>query len=611
MSYTKEKPRADQIVFGFHKIVGGVLSVMLGLWATLASASQVILQLPPDAQGLDGHLRAASLSIETAAQDDATPQDIMAAARADYGRLTAALYQVGHYSGVISILVDGREAASISPLAEARAVSQIVIQVAPGPLFTFAEATVTPLAPNTELPEDFAAGRPAFSGFIGDAARASVLSWREAGHAKADIRDQGLTANHRNAQLSARITIDPGPRLRFGNLIVTNPGNVRPERVVEIAGLPTGEVYSPEDLQRASQRLRRTGAFSSVVLEDAETIRPVNTLDVNATLADAPPRRIGFGAELSSLEGLTLSGFWLHRNLFGGAERLRLDAEVAGIGGESGGIDYSVGFRYDRPATFTPDTSLFFSGRLEQLDEPDFRERSGRIGGGVAHIFSDKLDGELGIAYQFTDIRDAFGSRELSHILLPSRLTYDSRDVELNATEGAIAEVEFMPFVGLDNDAAGARIFLDVRSYVSLTEDNRFVFATRGQIGSVAGARAFEVPPGLLFFSGGAGTVRGQDFKSLGIPFLPGLQIGGRSFAAISAELRANITGPWGAVGFVDYAKVSRGSVFDGFTDDHAGAGFGVRYDTGLGPIRVDIATPIGSNAGENFELYVGIGQAF
>ena len=595
----------------YHKIVGGCLGVMLGLWVTLAWATDVILQLPPGAQGLDGHLRGASLSIETAAKDDATPQDIMAAARADYGRLAAALYEVGYYSGVISVLVDGREAANVSPLADARAVSQIVIRVEPGPLFTFAEATVAPLAPGTELPEGFAPGRPAFSGFIGDAARAGVQAWRDAGHAKVDIRDQGLTADHRNANLSARITLAPGPRLSFGNLIVTNPGAVRADRVVEIAGLPTGEVYSPDELETASQRLRRTGAFSSVVLEDADTIRPVNTLDINATLTDAPPRRIGFGAELSSLEGLALSGFWLHRNLFGGAERLRLDAEVSGIGGDSGGIDYSLGFRYDRPATFTPDTSLFLSGRLEQLDEPDFRERSGRIGGGVAHIFSDKLDGELGIAYQFTDIRDAFGSRELSHILLPSRLTYDSRDVELNATEGAFAELEFTPFVGLDNDAAGARIFVDVRSYVSLTADDRFVFATRGQIGSVSGARAFEVPPGMLFFSGGAGTVRGQDFKSLGIPFLPGIQIGGRSFAAVSAELRANITGPWGAVGFVDYAKVSRGSVFDGFTDDHAGAGFGVRYDTGLGPIRVDIATPIGSNAGENFELYVGIGQAF
>ncbi len=593
------------------RIMGCLLGALIGVWSSLASATEVFLRLPPAAQGLDGQLRGASLSVETAAKEDATPQDIMAAARADYGRLSAALYEVGHYGGVISILVDGREAASISPLAEARVISQIVIQVEPGPLFTFSKASVAPLAPGTELPEEFAPGRPAFSGFIGDAARAAVTGWRDAGHAKVDIRDQGLTADHRNSQLSAQITLAPGPRLTFGNLIVTNPGNVRPERVVEIAGLPTGQVYSPEELKRASERLRRTGAFSSVVLEDAETVRPLNTLDINATLTDATPRRIGFGAELSSLEGLALSGFWLHRNLLGGAERLRLDAEISGIGGDSGGIDYSVGFRYDRPATFSPDTSLFLTGRAQQLEEPDFRERSVRLGAGVTHVFSDKLDGELGIAYQFSDVRDGFGSRQLEHILLPSRLTYDSRDVELNATKGAFAELDFTPFVGLDNDAAGARVFLDVRGYQSFGEDSRFVFAARGQIGSVAGARAFEVPPDMLFFSGGAGTVRGQDFKSLGIPFLPAIQIGGRSFAAVSAELRASIKGPWGAVGFVDYAKVSRGSFFDGFTDDHAGAGFGVRYDTGLGPIRVDVATPIGSNAGENFELYVGIGQAF
>jgi len=30
-----------------------------------------------------------------------------------------------------------------------------------------------------------------------------------------------------------------------------------------------------------------------------------------------------------------------------------------------------------------------------------------------------------------------------------------------------------------------------------------------------------------------------------------------------------------------------------------------------VGPIRVDLATPIGENAGENLELYIGIGQAF
>ncbi len=199
----------------------------------------------------------------------------------------------------------------------------------------------------------------------------------------------------------------------------------------------------------------------------------------------------------------------------------------------------------------------------------------------------------------------------MEHILFPSKLTYDSRDEELNAKEGWFGQLELTPLIGLDNDALGARTYLDLRSYIGFGEDDRFVFATRGQVGSVSGARTFEVPPEMLFFSGGAGTVRGQDYQSLGIPVSPTLQVGGRSFAAISAELRAQVKGPWGAVGFVDVATVASGSLFDGFTDEHAGAGFGVRYDTGLGPIRVDLATPIGSNAGENFELYVGIGQAF
>ena len=593
------------------KIVAFLPGAMVVFWVNATAATEVFLQLPPDAQGLEDHLTSAASSFEAVEREGATPQDIMAAARADYGRVAAALYEVGYYGGVISILVDGREAADISPLAQARSVGQILIRVQPGPLFTFSDTSIEPLPTGTELPEAFVPGNAAFSGIIKDATGASVEAWQDAGHAKVKIRDQNLTADHRNARLSTRITLEPGPRLVFGELVVQSTGNVRPERIVEIAGLPTGQLYTPQELKRASERLRDTGAFSSVVLEGADTVRPINTLDVNATLSDAKPRRIGFGAELSSLEGVSLSTFWLHRNLFGGAERLRFDASIERIGGTTDGEDYLLSFLYERPATFSPDTTLIIGGGIQQLETEDYRERSVRLGGGVKHKFSDKLKGELGIVYQYSDIDDAFGSRQLEHILLPGKLTYDSRDVELDATEGGFAELELTPFVGLDNDAAGARIFLDMRSYIGLDEDSRFVFATRGQIGSITGARTSEVPPEMLFFSGGAGTVRGQEYESLGIPLTPTLQFGGRSIAVFSAELRAKLKGPWGAVGFVDYAKIGRGSFFDGFTDDHAGAGFGVRYDTGLGPIRVDVATSIGSDAGENFELYVGIGQAF
>ena len=43
----------------------------------------------------------------------------------------------------------------------------------------------------------------------------------------------------------------------------------------------------------------------------------------------------------------------------------------------------------------------------------------------------------------------------------------------------------------------------------------------------------------------------------------------------------------------------------------HSGAGLGLRYDTPVGPIRLDVATPVGGNTGDGVQVYVGLGQAF
>ncbi|MEH6832594.1 MAG: outer membrane protein assembly factor, partial [Sulfitobacter sp.] len=177
-----------------------------------------------------------------------------------------------------------------------------------------------------------------------------VDGWRTIGHAKAALSSQELVADHPNRTIRADLTLDPGPRLRFGPLLILNESDVRRERILDIAGLPEGEVFSAEEIRLSTERLRRTGAFSAVALSEAEDIGPGDTLAINAQTTDAVKRRLGFGAELSTLEGLTVSAFWLHRNLLGGAERLRFDAEISGIGGSSGGTDYTLGGRFERPA---------------------------------------------------------------------------------------------------------------------------------------------------------------------------------------------------------------------------------------------------------------------
>jgi translocation and assembly module TamA len=590
----------------------GLLVLAVLLLARAAVAAEVTIQLPRGAQGLAGKLRDAALSVETAARADAGPQDMLAAARADYGRLAAALYAAGRYGAVISIRVDGREAADISPLSEPARIDRVVIGVRPGPVFTFSRASVAPLAPGTDLPGGYRRGAPALSGRVKRAAEAGAERWRALGHAKVEIAEQRVTADHRAARLSSEIVLNPGPRLSFGRLRIAGESGVRPGRVRAIAGLPTGRVYSPAELERASRRLRRTGAFSSVVLRDADEVSPGDRLDITATLTDAKPRRFGFGAELSSLEGLAFSGFWLHRNLLGGAERLRIAGEVGGIGGDSGGTDITLSARFERPATFTPDTDLFVEARAQDLDEPDFRERILRVGGGLSHIFSDTLTAEAGLAYRYADIDDDLGARTLEHVLFPARLTYDTRDDPIDATRGNFYEVEATPFAGLGTGNAGARLFLDARTYSALGAGDGLVFATRAQFGTVAGAGVTDVSPDMLFFSGGAGTVRGHAYHSLGVPLGGGRTVGGRSLAAVSAELRAHVKDDWSVVGFADAGFVGRDSWWDpDGGDSHAGAGIGLRYDTGLGPVRVDLATPIDDDAGNGLELYIGIGQAF
>lgn len=578
-------------------------------------AAEVRLTAPEAGDGFTDRLRSASLAISTAAQEGTTAQDLLAAAQSDYGRLIGVLYAQGFYGGVIRIRVDGQEAASIPPLSAPRDIRQIDIIVERNAPFVFSTARVAPLAPDTTLPTEFATGNRAKGDLIAEATRSSIAAWRATGHAKALVAEQTIIADHAASTLFADVTLDPGPRLHFGNLLLaeeSRESRVRPERIRDIAGLPTGRKFSPNELDLAATRLRRTGAFRSVVMVEAETPNPDGSLDITARVTDARPRRLGFGAELASLEGLTLSGFWLHRNLLGGAERLRFDAMIAGIGGDSGGEDYRLGIRFDRPATFHPDTGLFLAARIEGNDEPDYTETKVEIGGGFTRIFSDELRGEAGIAYRYSDIDDDLGQRELQHLLFPASVTWDKRNDPLNAISGHFIEVSLTPFVGLEQQSGdGARVFVDARQFLSFGTGDRYTLAGRAQIGSVAGASVGEVPADMLFYSGGAGTVRGQDYQSLGVDIAPGVTVGGRAFAGFSGEFRATVTDKVQAVAFADTGYIAQDAFGSGRGRWHSGAGIGARYFTPVGPIRLDIATPLGDRAGEDIELYIGIGQAF
>ena len=89
------------------------------------------------------------------------------------------------------------------------------------------------------------------------------------------------------------------------------------------------------------------------------------------------------GAELASLDGLSLQGYWLHRNLTGGGERLRIDGEVTNIGSGDSGVDYALGVSVERPATFGRDTTANCLVGIGHLDEVDYYADTFDIGFGL------------------------------------------------------------------------------------------------------------------------------------------------------------------------------------------------------------------------------------
>lgn len=607
------KPVAQVFLKSMVRMLGGAV-ITLGLSTSGIQAFEpVVFSVPGADKALTKDLRASSVLLSVEAEGTVQAQDLFAAALTEYGRLVGALYAQGYYSPVIHVLIDGREAAEIPPLDAPARIARIEVVVEPGPAFAFGVARVAPLAPGTKMPEGFVTGARARSGVIKDAVQAGVDGWRAVGHAKAAASGQDIVADHARQVLAADVVLAPGQRLRFGPLTIVGQDRMRVNRIRKIAGLPEGAVFDPKALARSAERLRRTGVFRSVTLTEDEAITAPDLLGITATVAEEKRKRYSIGAEVASFEGLTLSGYWLHRNVAGGGERLKVTTEIANIGAQNSGVDYSLGVTLERPATFTPDTTLSLHAEIAHLDEEDYTSDTLGIGFGFSHYFSDTLTGRAGLDYTFARVGDVAGDFTYRHLALPIGVNFDTRDVKLDAKKGLYIDAEATPFLGFGATDDGARLKVDARAY--RTVGKALTFAGRAQAGMVLGSRLLGTPRDYLFYSGGGGTVRGQPYQSLGVNVLRALgsdyKTGGMAFLAVSTELRARVTEKIGVVGFVDAGYVGAVDFFDGLGGWHAGAGLGLRYDTGFGPIRLDVAAPVGGDTGDGVQVYVGIGQSF
>jgi translocation and assembly module TamA len=565
---------------------------------------------------------AASLSRD---QDQLPPgtAGLVARARGDYGRILAALYSQGRYGGSIEILVQGQPADTIRPDVELPDPVPVTVNVDPGPPFRFGTIRIEglPETPLTEEDDDalkledwvLVQGEEARSGAILDTEGRLVEFWRQRGHPTARVPTREIVADHRTRTVDVVLAVEPGPAAVLGSAEIAGTERMDPLFVQWMTGIRPGEPYDPDTIRRSRERLQRLGVFSSVAVEEEKAVGPDGILPVTFRVSERKRRLIGGGASYSTVDGAALEAYWMHRNLFGRAESLRLEAAVSRIGAEGlqEGLNYSALATFRKPGVFTPDTDFTFQlgGRREYLD--DYESLTVFARPGFERRFSDQLIGRTALNLERSRVEDAFGTNDYLILSLPSEVDYEGSDNKLDPTEGFRGTMSAEPFLEFEQSTVALIASGSVSAYRGFGEDDRVVLAGRAALGSIIGGSLEDIPADRRFFLGGGGSIRGYEFRSVG-PRLGDEVVGGLSFWEASVEARFRVTERIGIVPFLDAGAAYPESIPDFSEDIRVGAGLGLRYNTGLGPLRFDVAVPLTPQADDpSVAFYVGLGQAF
>lgn len=592
-------------------------------------------ELSPDAQryeiaidtvGADDDLHAAVLAASSLWADrDGTPPPSTAAflsrVNGEYARLTAALYREGRYGGAIDISIDGRDPDAIAPDEALPQPAKVSVRIEPGPLFRFGKVEIdgAPLIADEQdfkvnTPDDagLVSGAPARAGAVTQSEKLLIDAWRARGHPLASILSRDTVARHDADVLDVVIKVDPGPAATIGPLSVTGTGRMDASYTAWMTGLKQGAPYDPAAIARGEKNLRRLEVFSTQRIEEGKALGANGELPLTLNVAERPLRVFGGGVSYATEDGAGLEAYWQHRNLFGHAERLRLEAAVSGVDSvDPRNFNFKAGASFVRPGVITPFTD--FTAKLEATREtPDtYEEQAVKAGIGLSHAFSEQLSGSVGLSVAYSSDEDVGGRDQFLMTSLPVGLGYDSRDDKTDPHTGFHVSLNAEPFYEASFGNIGLITDGSVAAYRALDTKGRFVVAGRLAAGSVIGAPASELPNGRLYYAGGGSSVRGYAYRSLG-PEQGGAVVGGLSHLEGSLELRARLNDSFGVVGFVDAGNAFASSYPDFGSGLRLAAGAGVRYYTGLGPIRLDVAVPLDARSGEaGYGLYLGLGQSF
>lgn len=442
------------------------------------------------------------------------------------------------------------------------------------------------------------------------------------------------------------LTAGPGQIAHIGPIEIQGNKSVDARVIERELTFKTGDLYQRSVLQDSQRRLYGLELFQFANIEPLNTELQPTEVPVRITVAEGKHQRVNFGVGYGTEEKARVDAEYHHVNFLGAAR-------LAGVHARWSSLDRGLRLDFNQPYFFAPHFSFGAEAQQWYTFTPAYQSIVTGAKMTVTHRGTPRTSWAISLTNERTNstIADPF----LNDLTLVNNLialgldpTTKHQDGTLNAmgfdlqhsTADSVLDAHRGYQVALHAEQAG-RFLPGSFNYYALAIDGRqylpvgdaVVFASRLQLGNIrpVGGDQANVPFSKKYFLGGATSLRGwgrYEVSPLAAcdPTLStcgsdsGVPIGGNSMVSFSEELRVQFRGKLGAVLFLDGGDVAADSWGVNIRDLRYAVGPGLRYQTPVGPIRVDFGYQLnripelrinGQAQPRPWRLHFSIGQAF
>lgn len=616
------KKRKQTHIQSVRRILNPVLSLCLWCASTNAHGADpvryhVSFSQTGD-QELDGLLKQTSALVALDSKLPPAPFALIGRARTDQEQFITVLHALGYDSGQVDITIDGMALNDPTLLARLNQLpdnqdAKVEIKTEKGPLYKLGAISITGLPPGFTPATKIHEGQTARAAPILEARDQLVSTLRNAGYAFAEVSEPYALANQSTHRLNISYNVAAGPHVDIGAIGFSGLKRTDPEFLRRNIALQPGQAYSSTALQNARATMLGLGVFSSVTVVPGQ--QAVNgRVPIQFHVVEMKRHTVSITGAYATDTGFSVGTSWKDRNLFGRAESLTLSTSVSGIAGNgTDGLGYDFKGVFIKPDYYVHNQTLTLSAEALKESLTAYSRTGLILGGSLSRPITNNTSISYGPTFVNERIKQEGTNRTYVLAQFPIVFNWNTANSILEPTKGhklTLSLTPTYPVIGKRHHPF-AILLGSGTVYVPVERDAWGVVAVHGLLGSIQGTSQFNVPPDQRFYAGGSGTIRGYSYQTVGPLFADDKPEGGMALDAINFEFRQHVTKNIGVVPFVDAGQVSANSrPFKGTV--RVGYGLGLRYYTGIGPIRLDLAFPVKRTAGSGaFALYIGLGEAF